>query len=737
MQTRHIAAWLRNPFNLLLLLLSLIPMYFVLLYMASYGRNVPFADQWHYDSDIAVATKNGSLSVDHILERYNDHRMLFTNLTTVIATYLTDWNLRSLMYVNFGVVLLYFLLLLVLFAREASQVFPIGMLALSALVFSLNQQYNWLVSLQSAWHFVILFLVAALVLLRTSRVGWRPVLGGAVLALCATFSFGSGVICWLLIPLAMWMLGYRKPAYFGVWLGAMGLGLVLYTTSAFGYEDAGTAQPLSLERIQWQNPVQLLLFVFGLLGNSVTYFDLTAARVMGFLGLLLFAANVVYLWLPQRDWSRVAVWLALAGYGAGAGVIIALGRFDPDQPEFALTNRFAASSLVFWFALAAVMIIVLSQLWKAQVGRWERFLFYTNLIFAVLLVGAYLRASAFTLQIAQEPQRYNHRLGMEPPLNAEEACVLNYPLTRDFSCFEQVVGWLDGSNVDEQVYRLAAYRLSTFAGREQKWVLPDTYQAGSPIIIDSPSRWLNVYIRDWMLRSVEDRVLFHIAPPEKFLRVSDLQHPLTEPIAGELNDETLAQVREFVEGMEQVWYIFTPETADHEAVLTAFLTEAGYYPTVVPFAFPLATDPLTNGNFTILRYQRQPDDLRPLYRFGEGITLQAWSMSGEAAACQTLTVGSWWLAEAAPNFNYSATLALVNTSGEVVARTDGQLADIPMQLWEVNRLFFDERRLNLPCDLPNGSYTLQFGIYNYETLEDLPLADGLGRRASLTEITVR
>jgi hypothetical protein len=474
----------------------------------------------------------------------------------------------------------------------------------------------------------------------------------------------------------------------------------------------------------------MMLYVITMLGNAVSFFKLSAARLIGTLGLLVFALNVFYLW--ERNWRRIAVWLGIAGYGIGAAAAITLGRFNPDSPELAMTNRFVGATLPFWMALVAVMVIVTRELWyMMERKRSQQGLLIVNILFAAMLGTFYLRASVFTLQIAQEDTRYNHRLGNKPDITFEESCLQEYPLRREFGCFEQIDGWLDGGNIPQHVYRLAAYRLSVFADDDPVFVLPGSYQAGSPVIVDSPSRWLNVYMQDWLLDGLPTDSTFHITSESEPLFNQNVEARLGDHIATDF-DTALNDIAALVDDHQQVWYLFAAEVSDHEAALTAQLDD--FLPTVVPITQPDYSD----AAFTLIRFQRPPDDLAESFRFGENVTLQGWNIANE---CEPLLFESWWLADEMPELNYSSTLVLEDSNGEVIAQSDAGLANIPMQLWSVGQFYFDARALDVPCGLPPGDYTLKFGVYDVETLARLPVTDengeAVGELAEITQLELR
>ena len=67
------------------------------------------------------------------------------------------------------------------------------------------------------------------------------------------------------------------------------------------------------------------------------------------------------------------------------------------------------------------------------------------------------------------------------------------------------------------------------------------------------------------------------------------------------------------------------------------------------------------------------------------------------------------------------TLSLRNEWGEVLARTDASLSYTESHLWEVGKVYLDERSLTLPCDLPAGRYQVSLGLYDWANPQLLPV----------------
>lgn len=145
----------------------------------------------------------------------------------------------------------------------------------------------------------------------------------------------------------------------------------------------------------------------------------------------------------------------------------------------------------------------------------------------------------------------------------------------------------------------------------------------------------------------------------------------------------------------------------------------------------------------VAEYRRIPDDLRDVFRFGDEIALRQWQMLNDhtLAPCQTVSLESWWQVDSVPKRNYSMTAVIADASGNGIAKSDGAPGDLLMQLWRPDRPYVDERSITVPCDTAPGEYVLLLGVYDFDTLDKLPVSDAsgaaLGSPTYLTTIFIR
>lgn len=126
----------------------------------------------------------------------------------------------------------------------------------------------------------------------------------------------------------------------------------------------------------------------------------------------------------------------------------------------------------------------------------------------------------------------------------------------------------------------------------------------------------------------------------------------------------------------------------------------------------------------VVEYHRQPETLETVVYFGEDVHLEGWQLndSVQVQPCQTISVDTWWETDTTSPKLYSSTLVIADQSGQGVANADDMPGGIFLtSVWEPDTLYFDERNLTIPCDIETGQYNLLLGLYDLETVENLPV----------------
>lgn len=657
--------WLTHPAHLTPLLLSAALVALVVGFQNAHAANFPRGDQFRTVRN-AVAAHDGTLTLADLFEPEDGHVQFFTRLQTAVVTWLTGWNLNVEMRVNLVLAGVVWGLLALLFARTHPGHVSVALVPFALWVFSLNQDFMWVVGFSSCWFYTNAFLLAAL-----NLVAYRPErpLPFALAALCAaaaTFSFGNGLLAWVVVGLALPFAGFRNWRYYAAWggVGALAIGAFLAVSGIeAGGESASTGFTLTPAALQTAARFTLT-FVGGILTtDSVRQADAAALWGVGFA-----LANLAYLaatsWHDANTRRLVGVWAALALFPVASGFLAGLSRPNWYQTgaETALQTQYKTGAALFWAALAAVMIAAGVHL-LARGGWWRRLLLAANLTFAAALALAYVVANYGSVAA---PWHWSHNIKYQTEDCFVRALYVQDPtLTPDANCWST-----------RYANDLAPRRLALFADATPAMILP-SYQPGTPVLVGGVDATAAQHTADWLLAEVPADAL-HILP-------AGATAP-TFTTAG-------------------VWAV----------------RWAGAPPLPPPAGAGYAALDMTHEidaglTFALTLYQRLPDADTPTAQLGDHIRLvDATRFPAEAAACDTINVTTFWQTTT-PNptaVPYSMTLTLATPDGTPVARADAQLTLVPSDTWTPNATYPDARTLALPCDLPAGDYPLAVGVYDW------------------------
>ncbi len=723
---RRLEGWLSNPLYLAATVASLVPIVLILFYVQTYRLSVPYDDEWDLNGDVAVATADGSLTLQRLIPVNGGHRTLFTNLATAILTAVGRWNLETQGWLTALIVLVTYGLLLLLFRRTERSALFLVLVPFSLLLFAVYRRYNWWSVRQSHWSLVNTFVIAIVLVVSRERLTGRAFALALVLGWCATFTSAAGMVVWPLIVVVLWLLGQRDWRYYLLWIvsGAISIGLYLHDSgmiSGIASNSVPTGDPV----LQAKLPLvrDMLEFLLKYLGNgifsTVTYAD-TAMRV-GLLALVLYLAQLLILWRLRHAWKPIVIWTALAVFSLLSGLLIGLGRVTIAGADRAFTVQYIAAAGLFWLALVALTVISAQRLRQSN-RRAARWIVALDVIIAFVFLSFYLYSSAAAL--GDDAQEWKRSLVMAPEsrLRPEEQCVLNYPFSRVSSC----LGGITNHVPKDLIYldEISERRLTIFASIQPQSLLPSTFTPDSKILLASTDAWLNIHTRDQLLAGSDDSQITHLVSNASTLEsTSGAARPLTHV----LSDALPASVQAFMDWAThspQVWVLQIPEVgAQTEPFMTA-LRQQGYYE-IYRRTFD---SPDVPREFILTGYVHLSETPRPLYRFGTQVALQQWSVAGsvDVQRCESVTLQSIWSVESAVSRSYRLAIVLAGSDGVGVARTDGVPSATRMPLWQPNQLNLDRHAVSVPCDLPSGDYSLLVGMDDLDSHQALPITTAEG-----------
>lgn len=133
----------------------------------------------------------------------------------------------------------------------------------------------------------------------------------------------------------------------------------------------------------------------------------------------------------------------------------------------------------------------------------------------------------------------------------------------------------------------------------------------------------------------------------------------------------------------------------------------------------------------LLFFERTPPlDVRSVELvFGGQVLLSNYASSRQIVPGEAIHLLLSWKALIKPDFAYSVFVHLVDAQEHIVAQTDGSPVGglSPMNTWREGQVIEDRYGFLLPADASPGPYVLRVGVYRWDTLTRLPVADRSGQ----------
>ncbi len=270
-------------------------------------------------------------------------------------------------------------------------------------------------------------------------------------------------------------------------------------------------------------------------------------------------------------------------------------------------------------------------------------------------------------------------------------------------------------NYDAPPERLVINRDHVDAGSFTDFVAPHLVE-DAVFLVDSTSprdfMYWDYFIRERLpARQPAERLLWLGGSADYYTQGGELvrPYPKDEFVAVEVESpNAAARITEHIADHEQVWYLAT-ENAAFTGTVEQNLLRTHYLRTEAQHAF----------SDTIREYRPLPSDLTPRARFDGALVFNGWHLPGGAAVrpCESVTLQTWWRAEAPLPYSYSLSASVLGADGQPVANVDTGIASIISTLWFTDRYYYDERSLTIPCDQPAGAYPLIFVVHPSATDE--------------------
>jgi hypothetical protein len=292
-----------------------------------YGFTVPWLDEYNHITQLVRLHLDGELPLEKIGMQVGDHRLFFPFLLSLIFVDISGGNTAfelgfSILLMLMSLYLVYRIYKLQHPGEEHALYF---LIPCAFLLFSPGQHDNWIWGNQKCIFMMLACVyVAAWSLERFPR-SRRAFVIGVCAAVVASWSFLSGNVLWLVIPIALWLNGYRKISTYLIWIGIAGIHFLLffngYVHRPFGGSQGGLADRFYIL-------YHMLAYIGGPFSPE-THFILEqysnhalipnrtmVAQIMGMVGLLLLGLNGVYaIFVRKMRLREFSSWSLLIGFG--------------------------------------------------------------------------------------------------------------------------------------------------------------------------------------------------------------------------------------------------------------------------------------------------------------------------------------------------------------------------------------------------------------------------------------
>lgn len=183
--------------------------------------------------------------------------------------------------------------------------------------------------------------------------------------------------------------------------------------------------------------------------------------------------------------------------------------------------------------------------------------------------------------------------------------------------------------------------------------------------------------------------------------------------ADEYGTQFLPFLLTYVRDLDAFWLVYWGDEPSKHGDYFGIFEQAGFQRTASPYVMH------EGARLYSHRYDRLTDDIFATYADGSQniFALRKWALQGDFQPSEELAVTLWWTAEIQPPLDYSVSVFVLDSAGNLITQHDGPPLNGLAQTstWLPNQFQYDQHRLTLPDNLPAGIYTLAVKVYYYAT----------------------
>jgi hypothetical protein len=350
------------------ILLALLPFAYLVWMVARFSIDVPFWDQWEMVPRLQHLY-SGTISIDDLWRQHNEHRNVFPIFWMLVLAGLSDWNVHLEIATNVALGTGMFLIYVryVATAWKGRGPAPLWLLpVVSLLIFSPFQWENWLWGWQITAMMGAFTMFFGMYVLAGSDRSTLRFAAALVIAFMATYSFASGLVIWVVGPVAI-AVGAREQRRGRAVAWAIVGGLTL---ASYFYHYHSPATPGMAANFSSAAAIlHLIVYFFKYVGAPVAAYKSVLAALAGVGVTVVFAALAIAL---RARWREPAILFPLlAGLLVlGVAAISSTGRAWLGTNQ-ALASRYGSISGHLWCAAALLAVEWLRRPGAPRRSVWQ------------------------------------------------------------------------------------------------------------------------------------------------------------------------------------------------------------------------------------------------------------------------------------------------------------------------------------------------------------------------------
>jgi hypothetical protein len=342
---------MRNFPFLISLTLILTPICLYFIYIALFGVNVVYFDEFEHVVDLQRIFNN-NLPFFNIFHQHNETRMFFPRIVYLSLAYVSHFNTLFIMYCSAIIVCINLVLIFLIYAQKfgTSLTSLMKFIPVAWLMFILSQWENTLWGFQICIYLCIFGFLLSLYALQKSTTTDKWFVIAVICGIISIFSFFNGFVV-LIIGLIVISTKNERIKMGTVWIVSF---LVISAIYFYGWIKTTSSDYFLI----LHQPLEFMKFFFMNIGSSISFNSISAL----IMGLFIFGSILILsVLLLKRDTFRNNIaFFSLVLFSLGTSFSISLGRAQWTLGQ-AIVSRYTSFTILGIIGLYLLLISLYNQ----------------------------------------------------------------------------------------------------------------------------------------------------------------------------------------------------------------------------------------------------------------------------------------------------------------------------------------------------------------------------------------